>query len=165
MIFRGAAILLGIVGFAVFNFGIDICAGIGECGGVPTSSRGFLRPQEVQFVMMLTSVVGMFTSLIGLVRGPSSVLPPRISRPFGRIEGEEPLGVRGTLLFGAATELIGMIVPLHGLASPPSGQAILFYVTAAVSLVLVAYFGWHLGTEHEQRGKAATATAVSRKGR
>jgi hypothetical protein len=147
--FRSAAVLLGLVGFVVFNFGADLCGGIGQCGDVPVSSRGFLRPQEVQFVMLLTSIVGMLTALVGLVRGPNTLIPARIARPFGRIEEGEPLGVRGTLLFGAAAVLIGMIVPLHGLAAPiPDGRALTFYLTVGASLMLVAYFGWHLGTDH-----------------
>ena len=147
--FRIAAVLLGLTAFAVFNFGADLCAGIGECGEVSVSSRGFLQHREVQFVMLLTSVVGMFTALVGLVRGPHKLIPARIARPFGRIEEGEPLGVRGTLLFGAAAVLIGMIVPLHGLAAPiPEGRALIFYLTLGASLLLVAYFGWHLGTEH-----------------
>jgi hypothetical protein len=86
---------------------------------------------------------------VGLVRGPNTLIPARIARPFGRIEEGEPLGVRGALLFGAAAVLIGMIVPLHGLAAPiPVGKALIFYVTLGVSLILVSYFGWHLGTEH-----------------
>ncbi len=149
MIFRTAAVVLGIVGFAVFNFGVDLCGQLGECGGVGMSSRGFLRPQEVQFVMLLTSIAGMLAGVIGLVRGPHTLIPARITRPFGRIEEGEPLGVRGAMLFGAAAVLIGVIVPLHGLASPiPAGQAPVFYGTVFMALVLVAYFGWDLGREH-----------------
>jgi hypothetical protein len=154
MIFRAAAIFLGIVGFVVFNFGVDLCTSIGNCAEIPVSSRGFLRPQEVQFVMLLASVVGMLTALIGAVRGPTTIIPAMIRKPFKRTETDEPLGVRGAMLFGASAVLIAVIVPLHGLATPVrEGQAVTFYSTVMMAVVLVSYFGWHLGTEHQQWAK------------
>jgi hypothetical protein len=140
---------LGLAGVLLFSFGWTLCADLFNCSDVAMAARGVIKPREVQFIMLLTSIVGLLASIVGILRGPSTIIPGRMRGAGGR-PTDEPLGVRGFLLLGAAAVLIGMVIPLQGLAYPiPEGQAIAFYGNTLASITVVAYFGWHLGTTHE----------------
>lgn len=148
--FRVFSLCLGLTGTALFYFGWTLCGELFNCSDVRMAARGVIAPREVQFIMLFTAVVGLLAAILGIIRGPSTIIPGRLRGPGGR-PTDEPLGVRGLVLFGAAAVLTGMVIPLQGLASPiPEGQAIVFYGTVFAATVVTGYFGWHLGTTHER---------------
>jgi hypothetical protein len=147
--FRVISLLLGLVGIALFYFGWGLCADLFNCSDVAIAARGVIKPKEVQFIMLLTSVIGLAASFVGIVRGPSSIIPGRMRGVKGR-PTDEPMGVRGFSLFGAAAVLTGMVIPLQGLAVPiPEGQSLSFYATVLGAIVVVGYFGWYMSTTHD----------------
>ena len=147
--FRVVSLCLALVGIGLFHFGWTMCGQLFNCSDVAMASRGVIKPREVQFIMLFTAVIGMFSAFIGVIRGPSTFIPGRLRGPGGR-PTDDPLSVRGFLLFGAAAVLIGMVIPLQGLATPiPEGETIAFYGTVLASMAVLAYFGWHLGATHD----------------